>query len=390
MRKFIIIAFFLIGPATAHATELAWDWRNVGGVNYISPIKNQHEPNPSCGSCYAMAETAAIETMMMIANGATSTPDLAEQFINSCDKVDFGCDGGDPYTVAAFAQKYGIPPENYYPWAGVNGNCTNTTAGWEKKAIRSISYTAAGDMSIANLENYLSTVGPVIVTNATHGDFYPTCPACEGDGIYTWDGVSIRYGTANKTNHVMLAIGYDHNAQYVIIKNSWGTAWGTNGYTKMAYSELAVNGGDSLLAHETVVIPTGYNASSSITVNNPTASTTVSPGGNINTAWTITGLPGTSVTVALYQGGNLISTLATGQFIGNTTSHGLSVGAIPADAATGSNYRIKVTSDANVVAWSPSFTVAPASGAPAPYKSGRMATGAKVATVGTGGKISGL
>ena len=40
----------------------SWDWRNVEGVNYISPVRDQK----SCASCYSFASMANLEAMLRI------------------------------------------------------------------------------------------------------------------------------------------------------------------------------------------------------------------------------------------------------------------------------------------------------------------------------------
>jgi C1A family cysteine protease len=38
--------------------------------------------------------------------------------------------------------------------------------------------------------------------------------------------------------HAVLAVGYDDSSQRVIVRNSWGTSWGQNGYFTMPYEYL--------------------------------------------------------------------------------------------------------------------------------------------------------
>lgn len=38
--------------------------------------------------------------------------------------------------------------------------------------------------------------------------------------------------------HAVLAVGYDDSKKHVIVKNSWGTEWGDNGYFYMPYSYI--------------------------------------------------------------------------------------------------------------------------------------------------------
>lgn len=40
-----------------------FDWRDVNGVNYVSPVRDQ----ASCGSCYTFASMAQIESRVRIA-----------------------------------------------------------------------------------------------------------------------------------------------------------------------------------------------------------------------------------------------------------------------------------------------------------------------------------
>ena len=76
-----------------------FDWRNVSGVNYVSPVRNQG----SCGSCYAFSATGMMEARIRVASGNKEQPILSPQDVVSCSNYAQGCDGGFPYLVSQHA-----------------------------------------------------------------------------------------------------------------------------------------------------------------------------------------------------------------------------------------------------------------------------------------------
>lgn len=83
--------------------------------------------------------------------------------------------------------------------------------------------------------------GPVIVAHYVSNQlkFY-------SKGIYNGEGCEEN----QMANHSALAVGYDLEAKvpYVLIKNSWGSQWGDNGYYKMAIGSLSNVSGICMLA----------------------------------------------------------------------------------------------------------------------------------------------
>ncbi|MGZ3538368.1 MAG: C1 family peptidase, partial [Thermodesulfobacteriota bacterium] len=65
---------------TSLLVAAAFDWRNNGG-NYVTPVRDQR----SCGSCWAFAATAALESKTLITfNNPGTNVDLSEQIVVSC------------------------------------------------------------------------------------------------------------------------------------------------------------------------------------------------------------------------------------------------------------------------------------------------------------------
>jgi len=75
----------------------------------------------------------------------------------------------------------------------------------------------------------LANNGPVSVSiDATLPDFY-----FYNSGIY--DDVGC-LNTVNDLDHIVLAVGYNtlpNGQRYTIIKNSWSTHWGENGFVRL-------------------------------------------------------------------------------------------------------------------------------------------------------------
>ncbi|MFI5362030.1 MAG: C1 family peptidase [Elusimicrobiota bacterium] len=245
-----VLSFPAAGSSSAAALPATLDWRNVNGLDYVTPVTDQG----SCGSCWAFATTAGLESYVLRTQGTPGrSVDLSEQIVLSCSGAG-SCGGGWPSLASAFLQSTGDGPETAYAYAGLDGNCALAANGWQKGADRIGGYSSVAQ-SAASLENALAAYGPVVATFNVYADFYSY-----SSGVYSYTGGGFEGG------HAVLVVGYDHANKYFIVKNSWGGEWGENGFFRIAYSQMAnaVDFGGELYAYTTAGAPT-----LSVAISNP-------------------------------------------------------------------------------------------------------------------------
>ncbi|NXM91328.1 CATC peptidase, partial [Oenanthe oenanthe] len=98
----------------------SWDWRNVNGVNYVSPVRNQG----SCGSCYAFSSMGMLEARIRILTNNTQKPVFSPQQVVSCSQYSQGCDGGFPYLIGGkYVQDFGVVEEDCFPYTAQDSPC---------------------------------------------------------------------------------------------------------------------------------------------------------------------------------------------------------------------------------------------------------------------------
>jgi len=215
------------------ALPQAFDWRNKDGKNFITSVKDQG----NCGSCWAFAAVGAIEAELNINSNSTLNYDLSEQQLVSCCPNCGGwggysdCYDGGGYSERAFgyAINAGLVNENWFRYDASNKIC-NLSDYWQGNVKKGLSWHYIDrwyNISLNNLKSAIINEGPVVVYFDVYQDF-----SWYNSGIYNHVWGVLR------GSHAMLLIGYNDTGRYLIIKNSWGTEWGENGYLRLSYDAL--------------------------------------------------------------------------------------------------------------------------------------------------------
>ncbi|KAF8790646.1 procathepsin L-like [Argiope bruennichi] len=194
------------------------DWRKEG---FVTEVKNQKD----CGSCWAFSATGSLEGQHKRKTGKLVS--LSEQNLIDCstkEEGNEGCNGGMIDSAFDYIKKHGIDTEESYPYIAKEQKCHFRQ--------QNVGATMTGYVDIPEndeeaLKKAVATVGPVSVAINAKGSgfmFYRS-------GIY-----DVSQCDPQNLNHGVLVVGYgtENGKDYWIVKNSWGTGWGEDGYVKMA------------------------------------------------------------------------------------------------------------------------------------------------------------
>jgi PKD repeat protein len=200
------------GGEKTRALPASYDWRDYG---VVTTIQNQG----SCGSCWAFGTIGSYESCCAVAGGTLYN--LSEQWLLDCNTLGYSCAGGwwgypDMYN--------GVPLESCYPYVGVQGSC-NTSC--PKYYPMDEWYYVGNSSSVADttdMKNAIYTHGPI--SAAVYVDSY----------FQAYTGGIFSNTASYQPNHAIVLVGWNDTGGYWILKNSWGTSWGENGYMRIEYA----------------------------------------------------------------------------------------------------------------------------------------------------------
>ena len=211
----------LFKPIPNFVAKESLDWRDRG---VVTAIKNQGQ----CGSCWAFSTTGSLEGQHILKSKINVT--LSEQNLLDCTHSygNEGCGGGWVDRSFQYVIKNGgIDTEISYPYLAQEETCRYVAS---NKGATASSYRDIKQGSTSDLVQACTNVGPISVAmDASRQSFH-----FYKKGIYKDSACS----TTN-LDHAVLLIGYGTlmGEDYLLVKNSWGTSWGMNGYFMISKSD---------------------------------------------------------------------------------------------------------------------------------------------------------
>ena len=207
--------------SSSSETPSSVDWRNE---NAVTSVKDQGQ----CGSCWTFSATGAIEGAWAISTGKLL--DLSEQELVDCatgvSYGSHGCNGGQMEGAFKYVIEHGQCSNDEYPYT----SGTTKTGESCQSCTPLVEMTSCSDVKPNDQMSLRAAVAQ-----------QPVAVAIEADTRYFQSysgGILTSSSCGTNLDHGVLAVGYgtENGVDYWLVKNSWSSSWGDNGYVKIGRS----------------------------------------------------------------------------------------------------------------------------------------------------------
>ena len=192
------------------------DWRGTA----VNAIRDQGQ----CGSCWAFSSVASMEGVHAVTSG--DLLQFAEQQLVDCAFLSYGnlgCGGGLEENAFTYYESHAAIARDLYDYTASRGTCQDGTL--ENTGVMALSYT---DVTVNDSAQVMAAIAQHPISVAIEADKF-VFQAYSG-GIFD----SASCGT--NLDHAVALVGYgtEGGQDYYILRNSWGTSWGEDGYMRIA------------------------------------------------------------------------------------------------------------------------------------------------------------
>lgn len=191
-----------------------------------------------CGSCWAFAASEVLSDRFCIASKGKTNVVLSPQDLVSCDKVDHGCNGGNPLFSWMHLWNKGIVSDECMPYTSADGKVEKCPSHCANDNVEFNRYHAAGMPQMLNnneqkIKESLFEHGPVETGFTVYEDFMSY-----KSGIYSHKSGKMLGGHAVK----IVGWGEEEGVKYWIAANSWSEKWGENGFFRIQIGQCNFEG----------------------------------------------------------------------------------------------------------------------------------------------------
>ena len=208
----------LVEKADLSALAENLDWRDK---KVVTPVKDQG----GCGSCWAFSATETVESAVAMATGKLVKM-APQEYVDCAPNPKHcggsgGCQGSTQWLAFNHSIAAGIiAGATEYPYKGRDGTCEDS----KMKSVASITgYERIMANDYTSLMSAVANYGPIAISVSAAWRHY-------SEGVYDDEcGTTI--------DHAVQLVGYGTDDKsgdmYWLVRNSWGTSWGEEGYIRI-------------------------------------------------------------------------------------------------------------------------------------------------------------